>query len=213
MATAAPKAAALDGTSDTHFVSATSIRIAGAMLRNAPESGLGTKPGSPRQPQARLGEAPPRRPAADPRYGGGRSAPRAALRSLAVANLAGDLPIRVTFDGRRTATESRYAWSGGGLVLTIATVLPEAGLALELISTYVGHQDTDTIATQLTVGQGQEGRIETSHHRRDELNPTELARACAYDHVSRLLSALADRSLIAQADLDERTFHELERVE
>jgi hypothetical protein len=130
-----------------------------------------------------------------------------------MANLAGELPIRVMIDGRRAAADSRYAWSGGGLVLTITTVLPDAGLAFELISTYVGHQDTDTIATQLTLGEGHEGRIETIHHRRDELNPTELARACAYDHVARLLSALADRSWDATADLDEHTFRELERVE
>jgi hypothetical protein len=132
---------------------------------------------------------------------------------LAVANLVGDLPIRVVIEGRRAAAESRYAWSGGGLVLTITTVLPDPGLAFELISTYVGHEDTDTIATHLTLGESREGQIETFRHRRDELNPTELARACAYDHVSRLLSALTARSLVAQADLNERTFYELEHVE
>jgi hypothetical protein len=130
-----------------------------------------------------------------------------------VSNVAGDLTMGVLIDGRPTLTDSRYAWSGGGLVLTITTVLPDVGLAFELISTYIGHHDTDTIAAHLTLGEGQEAQIQTSRHRHDELNPVELARACAYDHVSRLISALADRSLAAQVDLDEHTFHELERVE
>jgi len=121
--------------------------------------------------------------------------------------------MRVIVDDQPIPTHSRYAWGGGGLVLTITTVLPDASLAFELISTYIGHQDTDTIATHLTLGEGREGQIESCQHRHDELNPIELARACAYDHVSRLLSALADRSLAAQADLDEHTFYELERVE
>lgn len=141
------------------------------------------------------------------------TAPRPALPSLAVANVAGDLPIRVTIGGQPTSADSRYAWSGGGLVLAISTVLPDAGLALELISTYVGHEDTDTVATHLTLAQGQDGQIESFRHRHDELNPTELARACAYDHVSRLLGVLADRSLVAQAAVDEHSFHQLERVE
>lgn len=130
-----------------------------------------------------------------------------------MSNVAGELAIRVFIDGRQTPTHSQYTWSGGGVVLTITTVLPNAGLAFELISTYIGHQDTDTIAAHLTLGEGREAKIETSRHSYDELNPIELARACAYDHVSLLINALADRSLAAQADLDERTFYELERVE
>ena len=130
-----------------------------------------------------------------------------------MSNVAGELPIRVIIDGGDAPAHSHYTWSGGGVILTITTVLPDAGLAFELISTYIGHQDTDTIATHLTLGEGQEAQIEVSRHRQDELNPVELARACTYDHVSRLISALADRSLVAHVHLDERTFHELERVE
>ena len=46
-------------------------------------------------------------------------------------------------------------------MLTIATVLPEEGLAFELISIYAGHRDTDTIATHLTLAQGREGAIDS----------------------------------------------------
>jgi hypothetical protein len=130
-----------------------------------------------------------------------------------VANLAGELPLQAIVDGRSRPSHSRYAWTGGGLVLTIATVLPEPGLAFELISTYTGHQDTDTIATHLTLGHGRDGEIDSCQHPHDQLNPIELARACAYDHASRLIEALSHGTRLARVELDEYTFSELERVE
>jgi hypothetical protein len=130
-----------------------------------------------------------------------------------VANLAGELPLQITVDGRLRPSHSRYAWTAGGLVLTFATVLPESGLAFELISTYTGHQDTDTIATHLTLSQERDGEIESCRHPHEQLNPVELARACAYDHASRLIEALSGDEHLARADLDELTFGELERVE
>jgi len=130
-----------------------------------------------------------------------------------VVNIAGELPMQVIVDGRARPAQSRYAWSAGGLVLTIATVLPEPGLAFELISTYTGHADTDTIATHLTLGDGRGGEIDSCRHPNEHLNPVELARACAYDHASRLIDALSDAAHVARAELDENTFSELERVE
>jgi hypothetical protein len=98
-------------------------------------------------------------------------------------------------------------------VVTIATVLPEPGLAFELISAYTGHSDTDTIAVHLILGHGRDGEIDTRRHPRDALNPAELARACAYDHANRLIEALGDGGLLVAVELDEHTFTELERVE
>jgi hypothetical protein len=130
-----------------------------------------------------------------------------------VANLVGELPLRVIVDGRPRPSHSRYARSAGGLVLTIATVLPEHGLAFELISSYTGHRDTATIATHLTLGEGRDGEIDSCRHPHEELNPAELARACAYDHASCLIEALGDSRHAARVALDEHTFSELERVE
>jgi hypothetical protein len=144
----------------------------------------------------------------------GERAPTVALRWLiTVANLAGELPLEVILDGRPRPSHSRYAWSAGGLVLTIATVLPEPGLAFELISTYTGHPDTDTIATHLTLGQSRDGEIDSRRHPHQQLNPAELARACAYDHAGRLIDVLGDDRHPARVELDEHTFSELERVE
>ena len=143
-----------------------------------------------------------------------RRSPTVALRwRITVANNAGELPLRVIVDGRTRSSCSSYAWTAGGLVLTITTVLPEPGLAFELISTYTGHRDTDTIATHLTLGQGRDGEIDSSRHPHEQLNPVELARACAYDHASRLIEALGDGRHPAKVELGEQTFRELERVE
>jgi hypothetical protein len=130
-----------------------------------------------------------------------------------VANLAGNLPLQVIVDGRTPSSGSSYAWTAGGLVLTITTVLPEPGLAFELISTYTGHPDTDTIATHLTLGEDRDAEIDSCRHPHEQLNPVELARACAYDHARRLIEALGDDRHPTRVELDERTFDELERVE
>jgi hypothetical protein len=130
-----------------------------------------------------------------------------------VANVAGGLPLHVIVDDRPRPSHSRYAWTGGGLVLTIATVLPEPGLAFELISTYTGHQDTDTIATHLTLSQQRDVEIDSCRHPHEQLNPVELARACAYDHAARLIEALSDEQHLVRVELGEHTFTELERVE
>ena len=121
--------------------------------------------------------------------------------------------MQVIVDDRIRSSHSRYAWNAGGLVLIIATVLPEPGLAFELISTYTGHTDTDTIATHLILGQGRDSEIDSCRHPHEQLNPVELARACAYDHASRLIKALGDSQHPARVELGEHTFRDLERVE
>jgi hypothetical protein len=95
-----------------------------------------------------------------------------------VANTRGDLPLNVSVDDRPCKAHSTYAWSGGGTVLTISTVLPGRGLAAELISTYVGHPSTRTVATHLMLGPvGQGSDITTVEH--EALSPAESPRECA----------------------------------
>ena len=131
----------------------------------------------------------------------------------AVANLAGELPLTVKVDGRPRPSESRYDWAAGGRVLTVSTVIPETGLAFELISTYVGHQDTDTMVTHLTLRHGRRGEIEARRHPHEQLNLVGLARGCAYDHANRLIERLCDHGHKVTIELGEHTFSQLERVE
>lgn len=124
----------------------------------------------------------------------------------------GDLLVQVSVDGQPCEAHSTFAWGGGGTVLTISTVLPERGLSVELISTYVGHASTPTIATHLMLGPaGQENDVATDQH--EHLAPAENARECAYDHAHRLIEALRAASGEASVLLDELSFAELERVE
>ena len=131
----------------------------------------------------------------------------------AVANLAGELPLTVKVDGLRRPSESRYDWAAGGRVLIISTVIPETGLAFELISTYLGHQDTDTLITHLTLRHGRRGEIEECRHSHEQLNLGGLARGCAYDHANRLIERLSEHAHEVTIELGEHTFRQLERVE
>jgi hypothetical protein len=126
--------------------------------------------------------------------------------------MSGDLPLQVSIDDRPCESRSTYSWAGGGMVLTISTVLPQRGLAVELISTYVGHANTRTIVTHLSLGPvEQRGNIHTAEH--EYLNPAENARECAYDHAHQLIEALRAAGCQASVDLDEMSFAKLERVE
>jgi hypothetical protein len=128
-----------------------------------------------------------------------------------LANTRGDLPLNVSVDGRPCEAHSTYAWSGGGTVLTISTVLPDRGLAAELISTYVGHPATRTVATHLMLGPIGHGSDITTVD--ENLSPAESARECAYDHAHELIEQLRAVGHETSVELDELSFVELERVE
>ena len=124
----------------------------------------------------------------------------------------GDLPVQVCVDGEPSEAQSTFSWAGGGAVLTISTVLPERQLAVELISTYVGHPSTPTVATHLMLGPaGHDNDFGTCRH--EDLAPAENARECAYDHAHRLIEGLRAAGREASVRLDELSFVELERVE
>jgi hypothetical protein len=133
---------------------------------------------------------------------------------LDVANMGGELPLDVRLDGDLVEAHSTYAATGGGRVLTIATVLPEHGLAFELISTYVGHTDVPAHVTHLALGPvGHPASIEHVEDLQQQLDPAGNPRACAYDHAHRLIETLSTLGYNARVEVDERTFTALERVE
>jgi hypothetical protein len=129
-----------------------------------------------------------------------------------VANIRGELPVDVTLDGHRVTVESGYWWSGGGAVLTIATVVPREGVALEVISTHIGHPDTDTVVTHLILSAGRAARTVTVPYPHHELNTLGLTRQCAYEHCNRLVEALAELGHTPQVHLGEHTFEQLEGI-
>jgi hypothetical protein len=131
-----------------------------------------------------------------------------------VANMRGDIPLTVSIEDRPCDANCTYDWAAGGAVLTLSTVLPEHGLAAELISTYVGHADTPTIVTHLMLGPvGHTATIRTEAHAHEHLDPVEGARECAYDHAQQLIELLTGTGHPIKVQLDEQSFTSLERIE
>jgi hypothetical protein len=128
--------------------------------------------------------------------------------------MGGELPLRVQIDGRDVETHSTYTAAGGGRVLTITTVLPGHGLALELISTYVGHAQVPAHVTHLVLGPvGHPAAIGHIEHLEQQLDPAVDPRGCAYDHAAQLIDKLSALGYRASVEVDDRTFTALERVE
>ena len=128
--------------------------------------------------------------------------------------MSGELPLDVRLDGGPVEAHSTYWASAGGRVLTIAMVLPEHGLAFELISTYVGHAGVPAHVTHLALGPvGHPASIGHVEDPEQQLDPAADPRACAYDHAHQLIEALSALGYRASVEVDERTFTALERVE
>ncbi len=131
-----------------------------------------------------------------------------------MANLDGEIPLEVLIDGRPCEAESRYRWAAGGRVLTFFTVLPERGVAVELISTYVGHEQTPTVVTHLLLGPaGAPATIRSEARPHEQLDPVEDPRVCAYDHAHELVECLRAAGFEVGVQIDERSFDQLERQE
>jgi hypothetical protein len=130
-----------------------------------------------------------------------------------VANTHGDLTLRLFIAERERETDSHYTFASGA-ALMISTVIPERGLAFELVSTYVGAAGVPTHSIQLVRGPvGHESQIESVEHDPDRLDPALDPRGCAYDHAHRLIEKLSALGYDARLEIDERTFTALERIE
>jgi hypothetical protein len=130
-----------------------------------------------------------------------------------MANMHGDLLTRVVIDQQARETHCIYSFNGPS-VLTIITVLPELPLALELISTYVGHPQTKTVVTHLRLGPvGEPGGIETVEYEHEQVEPIDRSRECVYEHAHRLLDELRALGHQASIELNDTSFTALEAVE
>jgi hypothetical protein len=91
-------------------------------------------------------------------------------------------------------------------------VLPDRGLAFELISTYVGH--AGVLTPSRTWRSADRPRIVDQHAEpAEQSNRSGDPRGCEYDHAHRLLTQLAALGHRPCVQIDERTFTALERVE
>jgi hypothetical protein len=113
-----------------------------------------------------------------------------------------ELPIDV--DGRRADSVTTVV-RNGAYVLTIATVLPGRGLAVELHSTYVGHPASETLSTHLLLGADLPGPQTIGDvHDVGVLDVLGHPRDCLYDHALRLQELLRSLGHEAAIHIDAR---------
>lgn len=123
------------------------------------------------------------------------------------------VPLRVVLDGRQAASETVCMWAGA-YALTIATTLPDHGLALEVHSTFVGHQGVPTCVTHLTLGPVEhDPTIVQVDHPHASLDPVLRVRECAYEHAQIVLAALKQLGYEVAIEVPDDAFEDLERVE
>jgi hypothetical protein len=121
--------------------------------------------------------------------------------------------LGVKLDGCRVQSETTCMWAGA-YVLTVATVLPDRGLAFELVSSFVGHRDVATHVTHLALGPpGRAAEISAHDHAHESLDPMIRARECAYEHVQVLLEQLTSFGHDVSIEVPDDAFDELERIE
>jgi hypothetical protein len=104
-------------------------------------------------------------------------------------------------------------WAGP-YVLVIVTVMPEHGLAVEVSSTFVGHEGVPTCATHLTLGPvGHAPVTITAEHEHANLDPQIKARECVYEHMGIVLEILKGLEYEVAIDVPDDAFGELDRIE
>jgi hypothetical protein len=123
------------------------------------------------------------------------------------------IPLEVTLDGRKVNSETTCMWAGP-YVLVIATTLPDQGLALDVTSTFVGHEGVPTCATHLILGPvGHAPLTSLAEHEHANLDPKSKPRECGYEHMSVVLETLKGLGYRVEIDVRDDSFGELERVE
>ena len=101
----------------------------------------------------------------------------------------------------------------GPYVLMIVTTLPEADLAVEVYSTFVGHPDVSTRASHLVLGPlGYAPMTIAGEHEPTNLDAAEKVRRCVYEHAQILVEVLRDLGYQIGIDVPDHAFAELERV-
>ena len=120
------------------------------------------------------------------------------------------IALVVKLNGERVVSET-VCVTAGAHALTIVTALPKKGLALELTSSFVGHEGVATRATHLALGPpGHEPRISMREYENAHVDPVNGPRDCAYEHVAILLEELTQLGYEVSIEVPDNAFEELE---
>ena len=105
--------------------------------------------------------------------------------------------LLITFSLNNEPVESvTHSVRPGPYVLVLQTVMPQRGLAVELHSTFVGHNDASTHAAHLLLGPvGQPPRVVARDDDLRIIDPVNRPDSCVYAHCHELIDLLAERGL------------------
>lgn len=110
------------------------------------------------------------------------------------------LPITFTLCGEPVESDTHLVRSGP-YVLVLQTVMPQLGLAVELHSTFVGHNAVPTRVTHLLLGPvGRPPRVIAREDDSGVIDPVDRPDSCVYAHCHELIGLLADRGLDMAVD-------------
>jgi hypothetical protein len=96
--------------------------------------------------------------------------------------------VRINVNDRAVASETTVT-AAGPSVLALITALGELGVTLT--STYVGHAQTETLATHLVVTRERQ-ELEQVEHSRDALPVTHARERCLLDHAARVQQTVSE---------------------
>jgi hypothetical protein len=117
-----------------------------------------------------------------------------------------EIPLPIQIDGKPIRSQT-LATTVGAYVLALSTTLPDQ--AIDLHSTYTGHPHTGTLASHLLLARDSYQALATEHDHAD-LPLTHQRRRVLYDHLQRLQELLADLSIDARLQVDDRTVEAIE---
>lgn len=116
-------------------------------------------------------------------------------------------------DNAPVESETTCMWAGPD-VLVLATTLPDAAMAIDVTSTFVGHDGVPTCAVHLTLAAAEVAPvISTAQHEHRNLDPRFNSRQCVYEHWQVVLEYLRSLGYQATGHVAEGAFAELMRVE
>jgi len=123
------------------------------------------------------------------------------------------ISVEVRIEGRAVESETTCMWAGPH-VLVLTTALPDPELAIEVSSTFVGHEGVPTCSVHLTLGPSAAAPvISTARHEHGNLDPKINSRRCVYEHWQVVLEYLTALGYEATEHVSEDAFAELARVE